>query len=62
MKEKIGILKEVDMLGRIVIPKEFRNRFGFFDQVELIPTEDGVLLRSLEYRLVRIEECDEKVE
>ena len=62
MKEKIGILKEVDMLGRIVIPKEFRNRFGFFDRVELIPTEDGVLLRSPEYRLVRIEECDEKVE
>ena len=60
MKEKIGVLKEVDMLGRIVIPKEFRKRFGFFDQVELIPTEDGVLLRSPEYKLVRIVEGSEK--
>ena len=60
MKEKIGVLKEVDMLGRIVIPKEFRKRFGFFDQVELIPTEAGVLLRSPEYKLVRIVEGSEK--
>ena len=62
MKEKIGILKEVDMLGRIVIPKEYRNRFGLGEQVELIPTEDGVLLRSPEYRLVKIEKSNEKIE
>ena len=62
MKEKIGILKEVDMPGRIVIPKEFRKRFGFCEWVELIPTEEGILLRSPEYRLVRIEKGGEKVE
>ena len=60
MKEKIGILKEVDMLGRIVIPKEFRKRFGLGEQVELIPTEEGILLRSPEYKLVRIVEGSEK--
>ena len=62
MKEKIGVLKELDMLGRIVIPKEFRKRYGFGDQVELIPTEDGLLLRSPEYRLVKIENSGEKKE
>ena len=60
MKEKIGVLKEVDMLGRIVIPKEFRKRFGLGEQVELIPTEEGILLRSPEYKLVRIVEGSEK--
>ena len=60
MKEKIGIVKEVDMLGRIVIPKEFRKRFGFCDRVEIIPTEEGILVRSPEYRLVKIEKTEKE--
>ncbi len=51
----IGIIKEIDKLGRIVIPKEIRKRFGLNENVEIIATELGVVLRSPEYRLVRVE-------
>ncbi len=50
----VGILKEMDKLGRIVIPKEIRDRFGLAEHVELIVTESGVLLRSPEYKLVQV--------
>ena len=49
----IGILKEFDKLGRIVIPKELRERYGLNEGVEIIATEDGVLLRSPEYFLAK---------
>ena len=52
---KIGVLKEFDKLGRIVIPKELRTRFGLGGMVEIVPTEDGVLLRSPEYVLTKKE-------
>ena len=57
--EKIGIIKEYDKLGRIVVPKELRERFALNDEVEIVATEDGVLLRNPKYRLVRVEN-DEK--
>ena len=50
--DKIGVLKEIDKLGRIVIPMDFRRRYGFGDQIELVPTKDGVLIRNAEYVLV----------
>ncbi len=53
--EKLGIIKEIDSLGRIVIPKEIRNRLGFGKTVELVVTEDGLLIKSDGYRLVKIE-------
>ena len=56
MKNSIGIIKEVDKLGRIVIPKEFRERFGLNEKVELVATESGILLKSPEYRLVKSEQ------
>lgn len=49
---KVGIVKEFDNLGRIVIPKEMRELFGFDKGVEIIVTEEGVLLRSPKYALV----------
>lgn len=49
----IGIIKEIDKLGRIVIPKELRERFHLTESVEIIATEKGVLLRSPEYWLVK---------
>lgn len=60
--EKIGILKEFDKLGRIVIPKELRVRFGFSDAVEIVPTKEGVLLKSPEYVLVKKERESSKEE
>ena len=55
MKNSIGIIKEVDRLGRIVIPKEFRERFGLNESVELVATEYGILLKSPNYKLVKVE-------
>ena len=43
---KIGIIKEFDKLGRIVIPKEIRERYGLHGRVEIITTKDGILLKS----------------
>ena len=54
MKEKIGINKDIDALGRLVIPKEMRELFGINKTVELVITEDGVLVRNPEYKLVKV--------
>ena len=53
MKDKVGIIKEIDSLGRIVIPKEYRERLMLDKQVELVLTNDGVLIRNSEYELVK---------
>ena len=50
----VGIVKEIDKLGRVVIPKELRERFGLNQEVEIIATEEGIVLRSPEYKLVKI--------
>jgi AbrB family looped-hinge helix DNA binding protein len=49
-----GIVKEIDSLGRIVIPKEIRNLFGLDSAVEIIVTDEGVLLRNPKYALTEI--------
>ena len=53
MEKGSGICKEFDSLGRIVIPKEMRSLFGFEKKVEVVVTEDGVLIRNPEYVLVK---------
>ena len=55
MKATVGVLKEIDKLGRLVIPKEFRERFAITDRVEIIATEQGIMLRNPEYKLTKIE-------
>ncbi len=56
----IGIIKEIDKLGRIVIPKEMRDRLALGDAVELTLTEEGVLIRNPEYRLVKVLSSEDK--
>ena len=51
--DKIGILKSFDKLGRIVIPKELRERYALNDEVEIIATKDGVLIKNPEYTLTK---------
>ena len=51
--EAIGIVKEIDKIGRIVVPKEFRERLGLEDYVEMVLTSEGVLIRSSKYTLVK---------
>jgi len=53
MSNIVGIDKEIDKLGRVHIPKEMRNLFKLEGVVELVITEDGILLRNKEYKLVR---------
>ena len=54
--EKPGINKEIDSLGRLVIPKEMRNLFKMETEVELVVVEEGVLVRNPKYKLVEVEE------
>lgn len=43
----IGIIRNMDSLGRIVIPKEFRRVFGLKknEVIEILATDEGILLR-----------------
>ena len=54
--DKIGFLKSFDNLGRIVIPKELRNRYMLEKTVEVVTLEEGVLIRNPKYILVKKED------
>lgn len=45
-----GIVRRVDKIGRIVIPKEMRNNLNIKegDPVEIIISEDAVMLKKFE--------------
>ncbi len=53
--DQIGVIKEIDRLGRIVIPKDLRDRYLFENKVEVVATKEGILIKNPEYRLERIE-------
>ncbi|MBQ7355880.1 MAG: hypothetical protein IJW66_00620 [Clostridia bacterium] len=55
MDNFVGIIKEIDKLGRIVIPKDLRERYGLMECVEMVATEEGIILKNPEYVLVKIE-------
>lgn len=46
--KSIGIVRKLDELGRVVIPKELRDAFGWNpqDPMEMLATEDGVFIRK----------------
>ena len=56
----IGTQRKMDSLGRIVIPKEFRNFFNINgeDIVEIKMTTDGILIKKPEYEVRKIECSD----
>lgn len=45
-----AIVRPVDRLGRIVIPKEFRETLHITPkcECEIVPTEDGVFIKKIE--------------
>ena len=51
-EKAVGVIKEVDRLGRIVIPKDYRERLCINGVVELLVTKDGILIRNPKYELV----------
>ncbi len=52
---RIGITRRLDRLGRIVIPKEMRKTYRLCDRdtVEIIGTEEGILLRVPQIEITR---------
>ena len=50
--DKVGVIKEIDSLGRIVIPKEMRLLFDLNGEVEIVLTTEGLLIRNPRYKLV----------
>ena len=55
---EIGIMKEIDGLGRLVIPKELRQRYKMTGEVEIVATKDGFLLQNPKFHLVKTENPD----
>ncbi len=53
----IGIIRKVDSLGRVTLPKEMRRLFqlGKDDWVEMLATDEGVLLRIPNVEVKRTE-------
>lgn len=53
---QIGIVRKVDSLGRVTLPKELRRVFMLDkdDRVEILATDEGILLRvpNIEVRRV----------
>lgn len=60
MNKRVGVIKEIDNLGRIVIPKDMRDRLGFGKNVEVVLTEDGIFIHNPRYKLVEVEENQDK--
>lgn len=46
--KSIGIIRKVDELGRIVIPKELRDKFGIIkdDPIEIFVEGDTIILKQ----------------
>ena len=59
MKKAIGITKEIDSMGRLVIPKEMRLMYKIEKEVELVVTEEGLLIRNPKFVLVEKGEPNE---
>lgn len=58
----IGIVRKVDPLGRITLPKELRRVFKIEknEMIEILATEQGILLRvpNIEVKRIKPDECE----
>jgi len=52
----IGIVRKIDSLGRVTLPKEFRRVFRLKqnDEIEILATDEGILLRIPNIEVRRI--------
>lgn len=57
MENAVGIVRKIDELGRLVIPKELRNQFRIHshDDIEMIATEDGIFIRKYEGNNINVD-------
>ena len=60
MENPVGIIKEIDSLGRIVIPKDYRDRLSLEKRVEIVLTADGILIKNPDYELTPIKDETKK--
>ena len=54
--EIIGIKREMDANGRVCLPKEMRDIFKLYGKVEILATNEGILIRNPKFKLVKKEE------
>ena len=52
----VGIIRKMDNLGRIVIPKEYRDFYHLDknEEVCLIDTKEGLLITNPKYKVVEV--------
>ena len=55
MEKEVGILREIDRNGRLVIPMELRKLFNLIGEVEIVACKEGVLVRNPKYEVVERE-------
>ena len=53
---QIGIVRKIDSLGRVTLPKEFRRVFRLKqnDEIDILATDVGILLRIPNIEVRRI--------
>ena len=53
---RVGIKRQVDKLGRIVIPKEYREFYHLDhnDEVFIVDTKDGLLITNHKYKVIEV--------
>ena len=56
--KRVGMMKNIDKQGRIVIPKEYRKYYHIDhgDEVFIVDTPDGILITNHNYRVTKIGE------
>ena len=52
MEKSVGVIRKMDELGRLPIPKEWRDLYKFEGPLEIVATTEGVLIRHPKYKLV----------
>lgn len=62
IKMGLGIIRELDKLGRLCIPKEMRDTLKLEKEVEVLLTPEGVLIRNPRYILVEKEQAEKNDE
>jgi len=52
--KRVGLMRNVDKQGRIVIPKEYRDFYhlNHNDEVFIVDTPDGLLITNHKYKVI----------
>ncbi len=58
---RVGIIRKLDDLGRVTIPKEYRDFYHLNkkDEICLIDTPNGLLITNPKYKVIKISDFNE---